>query len=55
MPHTIERILRGYLSDDTDDMWMIPGEEVDGWEEIDALANALESVIVAEICTCRTI
>jgi hypothetical protein len=50
MPHTVERILRGYLSSDTDEMWMISGEEVYGWEEIDALAHVLQSVVVAEIC-----
>jgi len=47
MPHTVERILRVYLADT---VWMISGEEVDGWEDIDALAHVLESVVVAEIC-----
>jgi len=34
---------------------MISGEEVYGWEEIDALANVLESVVVAEICKCLVV
>lgn len=54
MSQTVENNLRGYLKSD-DDLWMILGEEVDGWQDIASLGRELESVAVAEICKCLTV